>query len=127
MMIEIVPGITVDPDRAFGRPVIAGTRVTAAHVLGLLAAGRSELEIQTEHGLTTGQVRAALRYAAALAEQNLDAAFGALWADPERNRAEAECDRRADAEIDAGAGFRGSVDELIAAIDGQSVRTGLPV
>ncbi|HET7502541.1 MAG TPA: DUF433 domain-containing protein [Kofleriaceae bacterium] len=118
MMIEIVPGITVDPERAFGRPMIAGTRVTAAHVLALLAAGRSELEIQAEHGLTAGQVRAALRYAAVLAEQNLDAAFAALWDDPERNQAEAERDRRTDAELDAGAGFRGSVDDLIATLDG---------
>jgi uncharacterized protein (DUF433 family) len=64
MMIEIVPGITMDSERMFGRPVIAGTRVTA------------------EHQLTAEQFRAVLRYAVALAEQNLDATFAALWADP---------------------------------------------
>jgi len=53
-----------------------------------------------------------------LAEQNLDATFAALWADPECNIAEAERDRRSDAEIDAGAGFRGSIDDLLVAIDG---------
>ena len=118
MMIELVPGITVDSERAFGRPVIAGTRVTAAQVLASLAAGCSESQLQIEHGLTPGQIRAVLRYAAMLAEQNLDATFVTLWADPERNATEAEQDRRADAEIDAGAGFRGSIEDLTAAIDG---------
>lgn len=118
MMIEIVPGITIDPERAFGRPVVAGTRVTAAQVLAALAAGCSEGQIQAEHGLTSGQIRAVLRYAAVLAEQNLDATFAALWADPERNSAEAELDRHTDAELDAGGGFRGSIDDLIAVVDG---------
>ena len=118
MMIELVPGIMVDAERAFGRPVIAGTRVTAAQVLASLAAGRSEAQIQTEHGLTTEQIRAALHYAAMLAGQDLEATFAALWADPERNATEAEQDRRTDAEIDAGGGFRGSVEDLLAAVDG---------
>lgn len=118
MMIELVPGITVDSERAFGKPVIAGTRVTAAQVLASLAAGRSEAEIRTEHQLTPEQIRAVLRYAATLADQNLDATFAALLADPERNAIEAELDRRTDAEIDAGAGFRGSIDDLVAAVDG---------
>src|SRR5262245_60118737 len=107
MMIEVVPGITVDSERVFGKPVITGTRVTAAQVLASLAAGRSEAEVRTEHRLTTHQVLAVLRYAAVLADQNLDATFAALWADPELNAAEAERDRLSDAEIDAGAGFRG--------------------
>jgi len=66
---EIVPGITADPARAFGKPVIAGTRVPAATVLGLLAAGRSEAEIFAEYDLTSEQIRAVLRYAAWLASQ----------------------------------------------------------
>jgi uncharacterized protein (DUF433 family) len=118
MMTEIVPGITVDTERIFGKPVIAGTRVTAAQVLASLAAGLSEVEIQAKHGLTTEQIRAVLRYAAVLADQDLDATFAALWADRERNAAEAERDQRTDAEIDAGAGFRGSIDDLLAAVDG---------
>lgn len=68
-MTEIVPGIVADPTRAFGKPVIAGTRVPAATVLGLLAAGRPEGEILAEYDLTTEQIRAALRYAAWLASQ----------------------------------------------------------
>jgi len=58
-----------------------------------------------------------LRYAAMLADQNLDAVFATLWSDPERNAAEAALDRRSDDEIDAGSGFRGSVDELLSAVD----------
>lgn len=118
MMIEIVPGISVDSERVFGKPVIAGTHVTAAQVLTQLAAGTPEEEIQIKHGLTKEQIRAVLHYAAVLADQNLDAMFTALWADPVRNIAEAERDRRTDAEIDAGAGLRGSVDDLLIAIDG---------
>lgn len=68
-MTEIVPGIVADPARAFGKPVIAGTRVSAALVLGLLAAGRPESEILTEYDLTAEQIRAVLRYAAWLASQ----------------------------------------------------------
>jgi len=117
-MTEIIPGIVVDSERAFGMPVISGTRVTAAQVLTSLATGLSEAEVRTEHRLTTEQIRAVLHYAAMLAAQNLDATFAALWADPQHNATEAERDRRADDEIDAGAGFRGSIDALTAAIDG---------
>lgn len=66
-MTEIVPGITADPSRAFGKPVIAGTRVPAATVLALLAAGRPETEILAEYDLTTDQIRAVFRFAAWLA------------------------------------------------------------
>jgi len=69
MATEIVPGITADPAHAFGKPVIAGTRVPAALVLGLLAAGRPETEIASEYELTAEQIRATLRYAAWLADQ----------------------------------------------------------
>jgi uncharacterized protein (DUF433 family) len=116
---EIVPGITSDPEREFGKPVIAGTTVSAASVLALLAAGRSEVEIRTEYALTSEQIRAALRYAAWLAERPaLDAAFAAIWSDPARNAEEAALDREADDQIDAGGGFRGSIDDLNASIDG---------
>lgn len=57
---EIVPGITADPTRAFGKPVIAGTRVSAATVLGLLAAGRPDAEILAGYDLTTERSSLAL-------------------------------------------------------------------
>jgi uncharacterized protein (DUF433 family) len=77
----------VDSERAFGKQVITGTRVTAVQVLASSAVGRTEAQIRAEHRVTTEQIRAVLRYAVALADQNLDATFAALWADPERNAA----------------------------------------
>jgi uncharacterized protein (DUF433 family) len=118
MVIEIAPGITLDSERAFGKPVIAGTRITAAQVLASLASGCSEAAIQAEHRLTSEQIRAVLRYAAMLVDQNLDATFAALWSDPDRNAAEAALDRQSDAEIDAGGGYRGSIDDLVTGVDG---------
>ncbi len=70
MGIEIVPGITADPEVAFGKPVIAGTRVPAALILGQLGAGVPEAELCSEYELTPDQLRAALRYGAWLAEQD---------------------------------------------------------
>lgn len=70
MVSEIVPGITADPGVAFGKPVIAGMRLPAATILGLLAAGRPESEICVEYDLTADQIRAVLRYAAWLAAEH---------------------------------------------------------
>jgi uncharacterized protein (DUF433 family) len=70
MRSEIVPGISADPDVAFGKPVIAGTRVLAAVIIGQRAAGVPEAEICAEYELTPDQLRAALRYAAWLADQD---------------------------------------------------------
>lgn len=69
MAIEIVPGVTADPQVAFGKAVIAGTRVPVALVLGQLAGGVSVSELCAEYDLTPDQVRAAMRYGAWLAEQ----------------------------------------------------------
>jgi uncharacterized protein (DUF433 family) len=69
MAIEIVPGVPADPKVAFGKPVIAGTRVSVALVLGQLAGGVGVPAICVEYELTSEQVRAAMRYGAWLAEQ----------------------------------------------------------
>jgi uncharacterized protein (DUF433 family) len=69
MAIEIVPGVTADPQVAFGKPVISGTRVPVALVLGQLAAGVGVPKLCAEYDLTPEQVRAAMRYGAWLAEQ----------------------------------------------------------
>ncbi|MFH0902428.1 MAG: DUF433 domain-containing protein [Pseudomonadota bacterium] len=69
MAMEVVPGIVADPQVAFGKPVIEGTRISAALVLGLLAAGRPLAEICSEYDLTPEQVQAVLRYASWLADQ----------------------------------------------------------
>ncbi len=51
--------ITVDPKVMVGKPVIAGTRLTVDLIVGLLADGWSESEIdEYEH-----QIRACLAYA----------------------------------------------------------------
>ena len=56
-------------------------------------------------------------HASERARAYLDGVFERLTADPERNAAEAELDRLAKAEMDAGGGFRGSIDDLLAAVD----------
>ena len=66
----IVPGIVANPEVAFGKPVIAGTRLPVAVVLSQLAEGVPEAEIRAEYDLTREQIRAALRYAAWLAERD---------------------------------------------------------
>jgi uncharacterized protein (DUF433 family) len=68
MAAEIVPGVTADSQIAFGKPVIAGTRVPVALVLGQLAGGVGFPGLCEEYDLTTEQVRAAVRYGAWLAE-----------------------------------------------------------
>lgn len=70
MRIEIVPGITADPEVGFGKPVIAGTRTPAAVIIAQLAAGVPQDELCAEYELEPEQLRAALRYAAWLAEQD---------------------------------------------------------
>jgi uncharacterized protein (DUF433 family) len=69
MVVEIVPGVTADPQVAFGKPVIAGTRVQVAQVLGQLGEGVTIAELCAEYDLTPDQVLAAMRYGAWLAEQ----------------------------------------------------------
>jgi uncharacterized protein (DUF433 family) len=61
---EIYPGIVVDHEIVHGKPVIAGTRVPVALVLGQLAGGISFEELRREYGLSDEQIRAALGYAA---------------------------------------------------------------
>jgi uncharacterized protein (DUF433 family) len=64
--IEIAPRIVVDEKVCFGKPVIKGTRVPVVVVLHELANGMSPEEIAEEYGITVEDVRAAVRYAAAI-------------------------------------------------------------
>jgi uncharacterized protein (DUF433 family) len=48
---ESAPGIVVDPEVAHGKPVIAGTRIAVALILGQLAAGVPYDELEREYGL----------------------------------------------------------------------------
>ncbi len=69
MATEIAPGIVVDPQVRFGKPVIKGTRVPVHLVIAKLAGGMPPDEVAREYGLTLGDVRASLAYAAKVLEQ----------------------------------------------------------
>ena len=67
---DLLGRISADPNVAFGKPVIKGTRIWASLVLDLLASGMSERDILTEYPqLVPEDVRAALAYGAALADE----------------------------------------------------------
>lgn len=65
-MAQIAPRIVVDEKVRFGKPVIEGTRVPVALVLGKLAGGMTAQAVAEEYGLTRDDVLAALAYAAHL-------------------------------------------------------------
>ena len=56
--------ILVDPRIQHGKPVIGGTRVPVARIVGGLAGGMILEEIQKEYGIAAEGVRAALEFAA---------------------------------------------------------------
>jgi uncharacterized protein (DUF433 family) len=60
----LFPGILSHPGILGGKPIIAGTRVPVALVLGQLAGGVNTDEIMQEYHLSADQIRAALEYAA---------------------------------------------------------------
>ncbi len=62
-MKELFPDITVDAGVQFGKPIIQGTRVPVAVVVGHIAAGDQIEEVMKEYRLTKKQVLAALKYA----------------------------------------------------------------
>lgn len=63
---EIYPGVIVDPEVVHGKPVLAGTRIPVALVLGQLAGGVSFDELEREYGVTRQQASDAVGYAAQL-------------------------------------------------------------
>jgi uncharacterized protein (DUF433 family) len=46
--MDLLPRISVDPEVRFGKPCVRGTRITVGEVLGYLASGMSEAELQAE-------------------------------------------------------------------------------
>lgn len=70
-MINIIS----NPDVRFGKPTLAGTRITVDEVLGALAGGMTFTEISEEYGLTDKQIRMALRYAASWTEREVIADY----------------------------------------------------
>lgn len=61
--------IVIDPLLQHGKPVIRGTRVPATRILGGLAGGMTFDEICREYDVSTEDVRAAVKYAEELVEQ----------------------------------------------------------
>lgn len=58
------PHISIHPDIHHGVPVITGTRVPVAIVVGSLGGGMSKEDVMQEYALTLEEVNAALAYAA---------------------------------------------------------------
>lgn len=56
--------VIINPKIRFGKPTIAGTRITVEEVLGALAGGMDFAEIRKEYGLTKEQILTAIRYVA---------------------------------------------------------------
>jgi uncharacterized protein (DUF433 family) len=73
--MQLAPRVVADADTCSGHPRIQGTRVRVSHVLGWLAAGVTEAEIVDDYPyLTPDDIRAALNYAATLADAQTIAA-----------------------------------------------------
>lgn len=60
--------IVIDPQIQHGKPVIRGTRVPVARVVGGLAGGMSKEEVMREYEISDQDVLAALEYAVELIE-----------------------------------------------------------
>jgi uncharacterized protein (DUF433 family) len=61
--------VTIDPAICHGKPVIRGTRTPVSIVVGSLASGMSFEEVQREYDLTIEDIRAALKFAGELVDQ----------------------------------------------------------
>lgn len=61
--------IVIDPNVCHGKPVIRGTRTPVALIVGSLAGGMGFDEVAREYGLTLDDIRAALKFAGGLVEQ----------------------------------------------------------
>ncbi len=61
--------IIIDPEIQHGKPVIRGTRVPVVRILGGLAGGMTFDEISREYDVSAEDIRAAIKYAEELVEQ----------------------------------------------------------
>ncbi len=61
--------IVIDPELQHGKPVIRGTRVPVVRILGGLAGNMTFDEIRREYDVTAEDIRAAIRYAEKLVEE----------------------------------------------------------
>ncbi len=61
--------IVIDPKICHGKPVIRGTRMPVSLIVGSLAGGMGFDEVELEYSLTRAQIRAALKFASELVDQ----------------------------------------------------------
>ena len=61
--------ISIDPAVQHGKPVIRGTRVPVARILGSLAGGMTQDQVVDEYGVTTDDIAAALEFATELVDE----------------------------------------------------------
>jgi uncharacterized protein (DUF433 family) len=61
--------VVIDPKVCHGKPVLRGTRMPVSLVVGSLAGGMDFEDVEREYGLTRDQIRAALKFAGELVEQ----------------------------------------------------------
>ena len=61
--------IVIDPRICHGKPVIRGTRMPVSLVVGSLAGGMSFEEVEQEYKLTREDIRAALKFAGELVDE----------------------------------------------------------
>ena len=61
--------VTIHPAICHGKPVICGTRTHVSIVVGSLAAGMTFEEVQREYDLSIEDIRAALKFAGELVDQ----------------------------------------------------------
>jgi len=68
-MKEIAPGIVVNREVRFGKPVIKGTRIPVDLVIGKMAGGMTIEEVMKEYDLRREDILNALSYAATLMQE----------------------------------------------------------
>ena len=61
--------IVIDPKICHGKPVIRGTRMPVSLIVGSLAGGMGFEDVEREYTLTRAQIRAALKFAGELVDQ----------------------------------------------------------
>ena len=61
--------VVIDPKICHGKPVIGGTRTPVSIVVGSLGGSMSFEDVAREYGLTLEDIRAALKFAGELVEQ----------------------------------------------------------
>ncbi len=61
--------VVIDPGICHGKPLIRGTRTPVSLIVGSLAGGMTFEQVQQEYDLTIEDIRAALRFAGELVDQ----------------------------------------------------------